>query len=182
MIRATIAFLASILTAIQALYIYIKGQTICFSNGCAIVDSMTAVSPFYFNIAGLVFFQVLFWCLLWGRDGSEFWHKFARLLLLAGLCSEAVLVFFQYSIAGVFCSYCLVILAVIVLLNMLSGLRQILRGIVLFSAVYNRLLQSSIPRGCRFGSFTGFREHFNCNRRTESGKNLSLLFFELYPL
>lgn len=135
MIRAIIAFLASALTIVQAFFIYIKGQTICFNNGCAIVDSLTAVSPLYFNIAGFLFFQTLFWCLLWGRDGSEYWHKFARLLLLAGLCAESVLVFFQYSIATVFCSYCLVVLAFIVLLNVLSGLRQIFRGVVLFSAV-----------------------------------------------
>ncbi len=135
MIRAIIAFLASVLTAVQALFIYIKGQTICFNNGCAIVDSLTAVSPLYFNIAGFLFFQTLFWCLLWGRDGSEFWHKLARLLLLAGLCAESVLVFFQYSIVNVFCSYCVVVLAFIVLLNVLSGPRQIFRGVVLFSAV-----------------------------------------------
>ncbi len=135
MIRATIAFLASLLTAVQAIFIYIKGETICFNNGCAIVDSLTTVSPLYFNIAGFIFFQTLFWFLLWGRDGSEYWHKMARLLLLASLCAEAVLVFFQYSIAAVFCSYCMVILAFIVLLNVLSGPRQIFRGIVLFSAV-----------------------------------------------
>jgi hypothetical protein len=135
MIRAILALLASILTAAQAFFIYTTGQTICFNEGCAIVDSLTTVSPLYFNIAGLVFFQILFWCLLWGRDGSEHWHKVARLLLLAGLAAEAVLVFFQYAIATVFCSYCLVILAFIVLLNILCGPRQVFRGIILFSAV-----------------------------------------------
>lgn len=135
MIRAIIAFLASVLTAVQAFSIYLKGQAICFNNGCAIVDSLTTVSPLYVNITGFVFFQVLFWCLLWGRDGSELWHKFARLLLLAGLCAEAVMVFFQYAIATVFCSYCLVILSFIILLNILFGPRQIFRGLVLYSAV-----------------------------------------------
>ena len=135
MIRAIIAFLASALTAVQAFSIFIKGQTLCFNSGCAIVDSLTTVSSLYFNLAGFLYFQILFWCLLWGREGSEHWHKIARLLLLAGLCAEAVLVFFQYSIATVFCSYCLVILSFIVLLNVLSGPRQIFRGLVLFSAV-----------------------------------------------
>jgi hypothetical protein len=135
MIRATIAFLASILTAVQAFFIYVNEETICFNTGCEIVDSLTTISPLYFNLAGFVFFQVLFWCLLWGRDGSVHWHKLAGLLLLAGLCAEAVLVFFQYAIATVFCSYCLIILSFIVLLNILSGPRQIFRGIVLYSAV-----------------------------------------------
>jgi uncharacterized membrane protein len=135
MIRAIIAFLASVLTVVQAFSILIQGQTICFNTSCAIVDNLTTVSPLYFNIAGFLFFQALFWCFLWGRDGSENWHKLARLLLLAGLCAEAVLIFFQYSIATVFCSYCLVVFAFIVVLTVLSGLRQILYGVVLFSAV-----------------------------------------------
>ncbi|MGB3210874.1 MAG: vitamin K epoxide reductase family protein [Desulforhopalus sp.] len=135
MIRAILAFLASVLTAVQAIFIFINGQSICFTDACAIVESLTTVSPLSFNLAGFLFFQILFWCFLWGRDGSEHWHKFARLLLLAGLCAEAVLIFFQYSVATVFCSYCLVIFTFIVLLNVLSGPRQIFRGVVLFSAV-----------------------------------------------
>ena len=62
MIRATIAFLASVLTAVQAFSIYIQGQALCFNNGCAIVDSLTTVSPLFFNIAGFLFFQIL---ILW---------------------------------------------------------------------------------------------------------------------
>ncbi len=135
MIRAIIALLASVLTAVQALLIYFTGQTVCNTDGCAIVDSLTTVPPLYFNIAGFLFFQVIFWCLIWGREGAELWHKLARLLLLAALCAEAVLVFFQYAIATVFCSYCLVICGFIVLLNLLSGARQIFRGIVLFSTI-----------------------------------------------
>lgn len=136
MIRAIIAFLATVLTAVQVFSHYFGGQAICFNNGCAVVDSMTTVPPLYFNIVGFVYFLILFCCLLWGRDdGAEHWHKFARLLLLAGLASEAVLLFFQYSIATVFCSYCSIIFAIILLLNILSGPRQIFRGLVLFSAV-----------------------------------------------
>ncbi len=136
MLRAILALLASLFTAVQAFAIYLQGRTLCFNDGCAVVDSLTTVSPLYFNLAGVLFFQLLFWCFLWGRDGgAEHWHKLARLLLLAALCAEAVLVFFQYKVAEVFCSYCVVILAFIVLLNILSGPRQIFRGIVLFSAV-----------------------------------------------
>ncbi len=151
MIRAILALLASLLTAVQAIIIYTKGQTICFNNGCAIVDSLTTVSPLYFNLAGLVFFQILFWCLLWGRDGSEHWHKIARLLLLAGLAAEAVLVFFQYAVAAVFCSYCMVIFAFIVLLNILSGPRQIIRGMVIFAAVTATCFSLQFSKGTSSG-------------------------------
>lgn len=135
MIRAIIAFLASIFTAVQIVLIYTKRKGLCFNNGCEVVDSLTTVSPFFFNIAGFFFFQTLFWCLLWGRNGSEYWHKLARLLLLASLATEAVLIFFQYSVAGVFCSYCLAVFSIILLLNILCGLRQIFNGAVLFFAV-----------------------------------------------
>lgn len=135
MIRAIISFLASVLAAVQAVLIYSGARGLCFNDGCEIVDSMTNISPLYFNLAGLLFFQTLFWFFLRGRYGSEYWHKLARLLLLAGLAAEAVLVFFQYSIAAVFCSYCLIIFAVIVLLNLCCGLHQTIRGMVLFTAV-----------------------------------------------
>jgi hypothetical protein len=135
MIRAIIAFLASAFTALQTFFLYRGGKGICFNSGCEVVDSLTTVSPLYLNIAGVLFFQAIFWCLLWGRKGSEYWHKLARLLLLTGLATEAVLSFFQYSIAAVFCSYCLVVFSIIVLLNILCGLRQIFCGAVLFFAV-----------------------------------------------
>lgn len=135
MIRAIIAFLASVVTAAQVFFLSTDGKSFCFNDGCAIVDSMTIFPPLVFNIAGFVYFQLLFWALLVGRKGSEHWHKLAGLLLLAGLGAEAVLVFFQYSIATVFCSYCLVIFALVVVLNLLSGLRQLFRGAVVFAAV-----------------------------------------------
>lgn len=135
MIRAIISLLASVLTAVQAILLYTRGEGVCFNNGCEIVDSLTTVSPLAFNIAGFLYFQTLFWLLLKGRGGSDYWHKMARLLLLAGLVAEAVLIFFQYRIAMVFCSYCLIIFSFILLLNLLCGLRQIFRGVVLFAAV-----------------------------------------------
>ena len=135
MIRAIISFLAGLLTAVQAVLLYTGAKGLCFNDGCAIVDSMTNIPPLFFNIGGFLFFLTLFWLFLLGRKGSEYWHKLARLLLLAGLTAEAVLVFFQHSIATVFCSYCLVIFAIVVVLNLCCGLRQLVRGVVLFAAV-----------------------------------------------
>ncbi len=135
MIRAIISFLASVLTAIQVFLLHKGKNGLCFNDGCAVVDSLTNISPLFFNIAGFLFFQTLFWLFLSGRNGSEYWHKLARLLLQAGLAAEAVLIFFQYAIATVFCSYCLVVFSIIVLLNLCCGLRQLVRGLVVFLAV-----------------------------------------------
>jgi uncharacterized membrane protein len=135
MVRAIIAFLASVFVGAQTYFMYIGEKGICFNDGCEIVDSLTRISPLYFNIAGLILFQTLFWLFLLGRGDSEFWHKIARLLLLAALAAEAVLIYFQHMVAGDFCSYCLVVFALILLLNLLCGPRQMFRGVVIFSAV-----------------------------------------------
>jgi hypothetical protein len=140
MIRAIISFLASVLTVVQIVLLRTGTKGLCFNDGCAIVDSMTNISPLFFNIAGFLYFQTLFWLLLCGRNGSEYWHKLARLLLLAGLAAEAVLLFFQHSIATVFCSYCLVVFAVIALLNLCCGLRHLFRGVVIFLSVLGACL------------------------------------------
>ena len=135
MIRAIISLLATIFTGVQ-IYLLSRGeQAICFNDGCAVVDALTRVSPLWFNIAGFCFFLTLFWLFLQGRRRSEHLLKVARLILLAALASEAVLVYFQYAVAKVFCSYCLIIFAIVVLLNLCCGLRQILRGAVIFIAV-----------------------------------------------
>lgn len=135
MLRVILAFLATVMTAVQSLMIYTEGKAICFNSGCEIVESLTAVPSLYVNVAGFIFFLLLFWCFYFGRNGSEFWVEFAGLVLLAGLVAEAVLVFFQFTIAKVFCTYCLAVLAFVVLLNVLSGVRQLFRGAVLFGAV-----------------------------------------------
>jgi hypothetical protein len=147
MIRILLALLATVMTAVQSLLIYTRGKGFCFNNGCEIVESMTTVPPLYFNLAGCLFFMTIFWCLVCSRNGSEYWLKFARIILLAGLVGEAVLVFFQYSVANVFCSYCLIVLSFIVLLNVLCGPRQIFRGIVLFSAVFLTCLSLQFSNG-----------------------------------
>lgn len=136
MIRVIIAFLASVLTGVQTYLIYSQGKGFCFNSGCEIVESLTIVPPLYFNLAGFFFFQLIFWSLLWGRKGSELWTRLAKLLLMAGLMAEAVLLFFQHAIAQTFCSYCLIVCAFIILLNMLCGLRQIFRGLVLMASVF----------------------------------------------
>lgn len=136
MIRIIVAFLASVMTGAQTFLIYTRGQAFCLTGGCEIVESLTLVPSLYFNLAGFLYFQVIFWCLLWGRKGAVYSNKIARILLMAGLVAEAVLVFFQYAIAQAFCSYCLIVCACIVLLNILCGLRQIFRGCILASAVF----------------------------------------------
>ncbi|WP_163335820.1 hypothetical protein [Desulfopila sp. IMCC35008] len=130
-----LSFLGVIGTAVQAGLIVLSGDILCLNDGCEIVESLTRVPPLVFNLAGCLYFLILLCCFYNGRNGSKFWLKSGRLLLTAGLAAEGVLVSFQHYIAQVFCSYCLIILGTIVLLNLFVGLRQLFVGLVMFASV-----------------------------------------------
>jgi hypothetical protein len=135
MIRSIVALLSSLLVAVQVYLLATGKNQLCFNDGCGLVDSLIRIAPVYFNIVGLLFFQTLFWCFLFGRNGSEYWHKFARLVLLCGVAAEGVLVFFQYRIAATYCSYCLLVFGCVVLLTILSGLKQLFRSTLIFVTI-----------------------------------------------
>lgn len=130
-----LSLLASLLTAVQSILILLDGNGLCFNEGCRIVDGMTSVSPLVFNLMGFLFFQAVFWGLLLERKNSGWPLKAVRLLAFAGMASEGVLIAFQLLVAGAFCSYCLVVCAFIILLNISLGLRQIASSTVVFVVV-----------------------------------------------
>jgi len=129
------ALIGCLLTGVQATLIFIQGEGVCFNDGCKIVDSLTRVDPLIFNLAGFVFFFIAAVGLSRARSGSELWLRFTSLLLLAALAAEAVLLAFQIIVSEALCSYCLIILSLIVLANLFMGPKQIFKGIVIFSAV-----------------------------------------------
>jgi uncharacterized membrane protein len=129
------ALIGCLITGVQSVLIYVQGEGVCFNEGCKIVDSLTLVDPLYFNIAGFIYFLIAAIGLSRARKGSNLWQRFTSLLLLAGLAAEAVLLSFQIIISQALCSYCLIILALIVLANFFMGLKQMFKGIVVFSAV-----------------------------------------------
>ncbi len=129
------ALTGCLLTGVQSVLIFIQGEGVCFNDGCEIVDSLTRVDPLYFNLVGFLFFFIAAIGLSRARSGSELWLRFTSLLLLAALAAEAVLLAFQIIVSEALCSYCLIILALIVLANIFMGPKQIFKGIVIFSAV-----------------------------------------------
>ena len=129
-----VALAGSILTLVQILLLASDNDGICFNKGCEIIDSLTTVPPIFFNIGGLLFFQAVFWGLwLAGRQRERM--QYVKMLLLAGLAAEGVLVSFQHFVVHTFCTYCLIVLALVVLLNILGGLRHILTGFAVFAAI-----------------------------------------------
>ena len=53
------ALLASLLVAVQIAILLLGKEGLCLSQGCQVVDQLTRVSPLLFNIAGLLYFQVV---------------------------------------------------------------------------------------------------------------------------
>lgn len=130
-----LALVASLLILGQIGYIHFKGASFCLNEGCKIVEQLTRVSPLVFNLTGLLFFQIIFWGIWAARAEQRRLPRWIGVLLLTALGVEAVLVSFQYLVVHGFCAYCLGILGIVILLNLLLGPRQILAGLVLFSSV-----------------------------------------------
>ena len=136
MVKVIISSFAALLTGIQALIIFFGGKGICLNGGCAVVESFTRISPLYFNLAGCFYFLFLSWCFFQARKEKEIFRILADFMLWGGIAAEAVLVFFQYTVVSTFCSYCLIVCSAIVLLTVLSGLKQMFGGAVFFIAVF----------------------------------------------
>jgi hypothetical protein len=129
------ALLSSLMITVQIVILLLGKEGLCLSQGCQVVERLTRVSPLLFNIAGFLFFQAVFWGLYRVKNESENRSKLVRLLLLTGLAAEGVLVGFQQIVAGSFCTYCLIVLGFIVLLNLLAGIKQLLAGAFVFGVV-----------------------------------------------
>ena len=129
-----VALGGSLLTLIQIILLESGLDGICFSGGCEIVDSQTTIPPLFFNFFGLVFFQAVFWGVWVGQKSKEL-QFYLRILLLAGLAAEGVLVSFQYVVVETFCTYCLIVFSLVVLLNLLHGLHHAVTGVAIFVSV-----------------------------------------------
>jgi uncharacterized membrane protein len=130
------SLLAGAFITLQIALILSKGEALCFNDGCRVVEKLTIIPPLYINLAGLLYFVVLFCASRWSRDRSGSRpERRPRLLLLLGLAVEGVLVSYQIFVIQTFCTYCFVILAIIVVLNLLCGWQQVRIAAPLFAAI-----------------------------------------------
>ncbi len=129
------ALLGVIITTAQIAVILFKGEAFCLNQGCRIVENLTAIPPVYFNLAGLLYFLVIFAAARPAAGKPRSGVDWLGILLLTGLAAEGVLISYQLIVAQTFCSYCLIILALVVLLNILRGKKQLLTGSAIFFAI-----------------------------------------------
>lgn len=178
MLNILLALAGVLLTGTQTILIALNQEAICFNEGCAVVDSLTKVPTIYFNLAGFLYFLTIFYLLLRARKGSDGWGQLAKLLLVAGMAAEGVLVAFQYFIVDIFCSYCLIIFCFIVVLNLFTGGKQFFRGLAVFAAVLVAfsVLQFSSPQKPSLDSGT-----YGSIAGENDGKQLVFFFSETCP-
>lgn len=138
---------ATLGTATQFSLQMLNKPTICFNEGCSIVETYTAIPPSSFNLFGMLFFAILFWTAYLSRENNDFWSKMHNILLLAGLAAEGVLVGFQHFILHTYCTYCLIVFSFIVFLNLLRGARHFTTGVAIFAAVLIGFFSLSFPTG-----------------------------------
>jgi hypothetical protein len=124
-----LSLLAGVAVIVQALLIIFRGGAFCLNEGCKIVEALTLIPPFYFNLFGAAYFFAIFCIALITkkRPGTE---PLLRILLVSGLAAEGILLGYQIFVVKVFCSYCLLVFVLVVTLNSLMGFRQLTLGLV----------------------------------------------------
>lgn len=171
-----LSFLASLLTAGQTLLILLRGDGMCFNEGCKIVDSLTTVPPLLFNLMGFLYFQTLFWGLLLDRKYPGWPLKIVRVLLLAGMAAEGVLVSFQFFVTEAFCAYCLVVFAFIILLNISFGFKQIASATAIFAVILLAFSSLQFKSAGSIEDMSLDRGTYGTRPADRTGAQLSLFF------
>lgn len=127
--------LASLIILAQMIMILVKGESACLNHGCKVVESLMTLSPLLFNLVGLAYFQVIFWSLFKARSRPQAFMEWIAILLLAGISVEGVLLSYQIFVARAFCSYCILIFLMVLLLNALAGRQQLFKGAAVVVAI-----------------------------------------------
>jgi hypothetical protein len=130
-LSVTLALLGALGAATQAALLLSSGKAICLNEGCRVIEGLTRVPPLYINLAGLGFFLAAA-ALAWGAPASGIARRLFGVTLLAGIAVEGVLFGFQAFAAKAFCAWCLAVFGIVVLLNLLAGVRQGLRAAAVF--------------------------------------------------
>ncbi|MBW1963836.1 MAG: hypothetical protein JRI40_01250 [Deltaproteobacteria bacterium] len=176
-----LSLLTCVIIIAQALLIIFKGEAFCVNEGCKIVEALTLIPPFYFNLLGAVYFLAVFCTALITkqRSGTE---PLLRIVLISGLAADGILLGYQIFVANVFCSYCLLVFLLIVILNILMGFRQLALGLAIivvqlfmfsllrFEAAEDQLRGLTLDKGT-----------YAVRRCSETIKQLYLIFSEDCP-
>jgi uncharacterized membrane protein len=140
-----LGLLATLIILAQIFTILTTGKSFCPNDGCEVVHDLTRVSQTYINLAGIIYFQLLFWLTVGSRQGHKHRHylfdaynrpqtascSLLQFLLLMGMVAEGVLVCFQLFVVKTVCLYCFIVFGFIILMNAALGARQLLKACII---------------------------------------------------
>ncbi len=118
------------LTFIQ-IFFHLRGKELCFNDGCSLVEGYIRFSPFIVNTIGSAFFLAVLGLTFLVKKNKGLACLLLDLLILCGLVSEGILLSIQLFIAHSFCSYCLIICAIIFLIAITYRPKLFVTGLVL---------------------------------------------------
>jgi hypothetical protein len=125
-----LSLLAYVVIIVQALLIIFRGGAFCVDEGCKIVEALTLIPPFYFNLLGAAYFFAIFCTALITKHRSGI-EPLLCISLVSGLAAGGILLGYQIFVAHTFCSYCLFVFLLMVILNILMGFRQLTLGLAI---------------------------------------------------
>jgi hypothetical protein len=134
----------TVLTAGHAL-LTLRGAEVCLNQSCKVVEGFLKIDPVLMSLGGALLFGCLFiFSLFYKRP----WARQSMLvLLMAAMVAEGILLSIQVFLAGQFCSYCLTILALILVASAIYDTGWFLRGLLFMSLQV--LLVSKVDLGIR---------------------------------
>ena len=183
-ILSWIAFGGAFVVGAQIALLLLRGEILCLNEGCRVVESLTTVSPLVFNLLGFAWFAAL--TLIMRRADRRPFRglDWPRIFLIAGMAVEAVLMGFQLFVARALCSYCLVVFAIVLALNIMAGRRQTVAAGAVFAAVmimFPLLRFGQIPRTAAPGKRALDAGTYAVRRCSEPAKQLYLIFSSNCP-
>ena len=127
------ALIGLLLTGAQLVFSLLHGENFCLNQGCQIVESYTGSSPIVTNAIGFIFFLAILSLSLLAPK-SEKLKYLLWTLLLAGAGAEGIFLGFQLFVAKALCSYCLLILSLVVLIILSFSPKAALQAGAIFMA------------------------------------------------
>jgi uncharacterized membrane protein len=181
-LQQMIALGAGMIIAVQVILTLIGQPTVCLNEGCRIIERLTTISPLYLNLLGFFYFQAVFWGLRLFRNVPLGKFDVPGLLLVAGLAAESVLFSYQVFVAKTLCSYCMLIFTVVLVLNILHGLRQTVYGFAIFAAaIVSFSILNFLPPGITPNNFSLKLGVYGVKKCSEPSKEIYLIFSEDCP-
>jgi len=122
-----ISTLGLVLTSLQ-IAMHLKGEELCFNQGCKIVENILSLNPLIVNSLGAIFFLcvILLSFLIKKRKDMAF---LLDLLLLCAMVAEGILLSIQLFVAKTFCSYCLIVATLIFIISLIYNTRTAIFGL-----------------------------------------------------